>query len=85
MNIQNHHPHTEFTFDSNGNLVTIDAKNFPGTGSQCQGKLETKAYEDALIEAEFIQPISSGDREMKQQKLQQSNQQTNQHPRRLSF
>ncbi len=85
MNIQNHHPHTEFTFDSNGNLVALEAKNFSGTGKQCQGKLETKDYEQALVEAEFIQPISSGDRIMKQEELQQPKQQSNQNRNRLSY
>lgn len=85
MRIQKHHPHTEFNFDSNGNLITVEAKNFTGTGKQCQGKLETKDYEEALVEAKFIQPITSDNRVMKQEESRQTNQQTNRYNNRLSY
>ena len=57
MEIKPHHPQTEFTFDENGNLTSVEAKNFPGTGKTCQGTMETKAYEQTLAEAGFIEGV----------------------------
>lgn len=57
MKINKHHPHTEFQFDENGNLISLEARNFSGIGKQCQGRAETRDYEQALVEAEFIEPI----------------------------
>lgn len=85
MQIQNHHPHTEFQFDENGNLLFLEAKNFPGIGKQCQGELETKDYEAALIEAKFIEPVTKSDRSFKQvPKHLQQNRHSSKYDRRLS-
>ena len=61
MKIQDTHPHTQFVFDKNGNLTSIEPKNFPGTGNNCQGLKETAGYERALSEQGFIEEINQSD------------------------